>query len=29
MVYDKKGDITQNLLNEVIEKLEGKVLNLE
>ena len=26
---DRKGEVTQNLLNDIIEKLEGKVMNVE
>lgn len=29
MVSEKRGDISQNMLNDVIEKLEGKLLNIE
>jgi hypothetical protein len=26
---EKKVDVTQNMLNDIIEKLEGKLLNVE
>jgi hypothetical protein len=29
VVSEKRGDMTQNLLNDVIEKLEGKVIGME
>lgn len=28
-MHEKRGDINQNMINEVIEKLESKILNLE
>mmetsp|Transcript_2287 Transcript_2287/g.2231 ORF Transcript_2287/g.2231 Transcript_2287/m.2231 type:complete len:189 (+) Transcript_2287:513-1079(+) len=27
--FEKKGDITQTMVNDIIEKLEGKVMNIE
>lgn len=29
MAFEKRGDITQNIVNEVIEKIEGKLMGVE